>query len=98
MKVPWRHVYGAGWLARIGFTMSLFVSDLAFEDEALLQTAKVGILAASVLSGASGWLLLRGATAPPLAEEAEEQEWLPSRLSQNADRRPAPVTEVAASD
>ena len=52
--VTWRHIYGAGWLAGIGFTMSLFVSDLAFDDEALLQTAKVGILAASVLSGAGG--------------------------------------------
>ena len=40
--------------------MLLFVSDLAFEDEALLHVAKVGILAASVVSGLGGWLLLRG--------------------------------------
>src|SRR5687767_10735452 len=39
--------------------MSLFVSDLAFDDEELLQAAKVGILAASVVSGVGGWLLLR---------------------------------------
>ena len=80
--VTWRHIYGAGWLAGIGFTMSLFVSDLAFDDEALLQTAKVGILAASVLSGAGGWLLLRSTVAPPLAEE---QEWDPSGSSQDAN-------------
>jgi NhaA family Na+:H+ antiporter len=61
--VTWRLVYGAGWLAGIGFTMSLFVADLAFADpgEAVLLTAaKLGILGASVIAGVGGWLILRG--------------------------------------
>jgi NhaA family Na+:H+ antiporter len=59
--VSWRHVYGAGWLAGIGFTMSLFISDLAFASGSLLDTAKLGILAASVVAGVVGWAILRGA-------------------------------------
>jgi Na+:H+ antiporter, NhaA family len=66
--VTWRHVYGAGWLAGIGFTMSLFVSDLAFTSGSLLDTAKLGILAASVIAGAVGWMILRGAGAPDADE------------------------------
>jgi NhaA family Na+:H+ antiporter len=47
--------------------MSLFVSDLAFSGGALVATAKLGILAASLISGVVGWALLRRATAlnPP---------------------------------
>jgi Na+:H+ antiporter, NhaA family len=60
--VGWRHIYGAGWLAGIGFTMSLFVADLAFADgpeATLLIAAKLGILVASVIAGGVGWLILR---------------------------------------
>lgn len=60
--VRWRHIYGAGWLAGIGFTMSLFVTDLAFNDPTFLSTAKLGVLVASVISGAAGWLILRRAS------------------------------------
>jgi NhaA family Na+:H+ antiporter len=61
--IGWRHVYGVGWLAGIGFTMSLFISDLAFNGGSLMDTAKLGILAASLISGVVGWTLLRRATA-----------------------------------
>jgi NhaA family Na+:H+ antiporter len=57
--VSWRHVYGAAWLAGIGFTMSLFIADLAFVGTDLLETAKLGILAASLISGVVGWTILR---------------------------------------
>jgi NhaA family Na+:H+ antiporter len=60
--VGWHHVYGAGWLAGIGFTMSLFVADLAFADSGeavLLTAAKLGILVASIIAGVGGWLILR---------------------------------------
>ena len=70
--VTWRHVYGAGWLAGIGFTMSLFVGDLAFDDESLLHAAKLGVLAASIVSGVGGWLLLRAAPTPP---DQRDPEW-----------------------
>jgi Na+:H+ antiporter, NhaA family len=61
-SVGWRHIYGAGWLAGIGFTMALFVADLAFTDSGeavLLTAAKVGILVASLIAGIGGWLILR---------------------------------------
>jgi len=59
--VGWHHIYGAGWLAGIGFTMSLFVADLAFagDDGELLTAAKLGILVASLIAGVGGWLILR---------------------------------------
>jgi Na+:H+ antiporter, NhaA family len=59
--ITWRHLYGAGWLAGIGFTMYLFISDLAFAGGSLLNTAKLGILAASLIVGVVGWAILRGA-------------------------------------
>jgi Na+/H+ antiporter NhaA len=45
-------------LAGIGFTMSLFITGLAFPDQALVANAKVGILAASLLSGIIGSAIL----------------------------------------
>jgi NhaA family Na+:H+ antiporter len=62
--VGWRHIYGAGWLAGIGFTMSLFISDLAFPDGSLVAAAKLGILAASLIAGVVGWTILRSAGTP----------------------------------
>ena len=62
--IGFRHVYGAGWLAGIGFTMSLFISDLAFSEDSLVETAKVGILCASLIAGVVGWTILRGASRP----------------------------------
>ncbi|MGI9090764.1 MAG: Na+/H+ antiporter NhaA [Gemmatimonadaceae bacterium] len=75
----WRMLHSVSWLGGIGFTMSLFVAGLAFpgtEGAPLLADAKVGILAASVVAGIVGWLILRrvgqstasameGATAEP---------------------------------
>ena len=56
--VGWRQILGVGMLAGIGFTMSLFIANLAFDVDSVLETAKVGILAASVVSGIAGTLLL----------------------------------------
>ncbi len=58
--VSWRHIYGAAWLGGIGFTMSLFVADLAFGTSPALALAKIGILGASVVAGTGGYLILRG--------------------------------------
>ena len=57
-KVTWPNLFGAASLAGIGFTMSLFISDLAFSDDLLIATAKIGILAASVASGIVGFAVL----------------------------------------
>jgi len=60
----WRAIAGVGFVAGIGFTMSLFVSGLAFGMEStLLDTAKIGILSASALAAAVGWFLLRNVRA-----------------------------------
>ena len=56
--VTWGQIAGAGCLAGIGFTMSLFITDLAFDNESLIATAKVGILAASLVSGIIGYVVL----------------------------------------
>ena len=56
--VRFRHIYGVSWLAGIGFTMSLFITELAFVDPDQLDAAKVGILTVSLIAGAGGWLLL----------------------------------------
>lgn len=57
--VEWRHVYGVSGLAGIGFTMSLFVADLAFPEGEALGQAKAGILFASLIAGLIGYILLR---------------------------------------
>jgi NhaA family Na+:H+ antiporter len=57
--VNWRQIYATGWLAGIGFTMSLFIAELAFGASANLEAAKVGILGASLVAGITGFVLLR---------------------------------------
>lgn len=59
--VRWAHLVGMAALAGIGFTVSLFITELAFEEPSLQAEAKVGILVASVLAGGLGYLLLRRA-------------------------------------
>lgn len=56
--VAWRHLLGAAWLGGIGFTMSLFIAQLAFQDAQVIEQAKLGILLASAVSAAIGlvWL------------------------------------------
>jgi Na+:H+ antiporter, NhaA family len=66
--VTGRHVVGMAALAGIGFTVSLFVAALAFEDDpARLDQAKLGVLAASVTAAALGAVILR--SAPPAGDE-----------------------------
>lgn len=61
--VRWSHIYGVSILAGIGFTMSLFIGNLAFHnDQALLETAKLGILTASIVSGIAGLAVLKTVT------------------------------------
>ena len=60
--VHWRHIYGVSWLGGIGFTMSLFIAGLAFGGGPMLAFAKIGILAASIVAGIGGYLVLRRAS------------------------------------
>ena len=62
--ITWRHMVGAGMLGGIGFTVALFITNLAFIDPSAVDAAKVGILVASTVSGIGGFLFLsRGAGA-----------------------------------
>lgn len=58
-KVKWKHIYGVGLLGAIGFTMSLFITDLAFDNEVYLDQAKIGIFSASLLAGVLGYFYLK---------------------------------------
>ncbi|MEA2842954.1 MAG: Na+:H+ antiporter, NhaA family [Actinomycetota bacterium] len=57
----WAQLVGIAAVAGIGFTVSLFVAELAFDDPALVDSAKAGVLVASVLASALGVTLLLGA-------------------------------------
>lgn len=57
--VAWREIVGVGFLAGIGFTMSLFIANLSLGGTPLLDTAKAGILAGSFTAGLIGWAILR---------------------------------------
>lgn len=56
--VAWRHIVGAGLIGGVGFTVSLFITGLAFTDKVLVEDAKVGVLAASLIAGLAGYLFL----------------------------------------
>lgn len=61
-KVNARKMIGIGLLGGIGFTMSIFISVLAFDDPSVQDMAKVSVLIASVLSGFAGYLVLKSGT------------------------------------
>jgi len=62
IKIPptlsWQHLIGGGFLAGIGFTMSIFISELAFHGDLLIPLSKVSILTASVFSGLLGYTII----------------------------------------
>jgi Na+:H+ antiporter, NhaA family len=70
----WSELYGASVLCGIGFTMSLFIGALAFEGSPqLVEQAKLGTLAGSLLSAIAGWIILRLTAPQPFnAEDREE--------------------------
>jgi len=57
-NVSWLQVSGAGMIAGIGFTMSIFIALLAFNDSLMIDTSKVAILCGSLLSCTAGMLML----------------------------------------
>jgi Na+:H+ antiporter, NhaA family len=59
------HLLGAGFLASIGFTMSLFIGGLAFGDKEYVEAAKMGVLFSSLLASLIGYVIIRSAFAKP---------------------------------
>ncbi|MGF1599691.1 MAG: Na+/H+ antiporter NhaA [Acidimicrobiales bacterium] len=66
--VNWQQVAGVGMLAGIGFTVSLFITDLAYDSDVLVANSKIGVLTASVLASVVGAVLLHRASRPVPAE------------------------------
>jgi NhaA family Na+:H+ antiporter len=58
-KTGWIHMIGLSLLGGVGFTISLFISNLAFADAGLINDAKTGVMAASLVSGLLGFIVLR---------------------------------------
>lgn len=56
--LSWLHIIGAGFLAGIGFTMSIFITLLAFNDPSYIQGSKIAILLTSLLAGITGYFIL----------------------------------------
>ena len=57
--VNYTNIFGMGMIAGIGFTVALFITELAYVDELFLRDAKMGILIASFLAAIFGYLMLR---------------------------------------
>jgi len=79
---------GVAWLCGIGFTMSLFIGSLAFEDveQAYATDVRVGILAGSLVSALAGYLVLRRALATRRGEKSTDQGELWSTVGPAATR------------
>jgi NhaA family Na+:H+ antiporter len=58
-SVSWLQIYGLSVLTGIGFTMSLFIGTLAFDDYETMAQVRLGVLVASFLSALTGFLVLR---------------------------------------
>lgn len=68
----WKDIIGAGILGGIGFTMSIFITLLAFGDEAIINGSKIAILLASLVAGTVGFIWLRICLTKEIVEEDEE--------------------------
>ena len=79
--VRWSHLMAGATLAGIGFTISLFITDLAFDDPLRREQAKIGILAGSLIAAVLGTVLLRvlGERFPLCTPERESPRVLPPR-------------------
>ena len=62
--VSWTQLYGLACLTGIGFTMSLFIGNLAFADPDQIETVKLGVISGSLVSGLMGYAILRLAASP----------------------------------
>ncbi|NGZ09644.1 MAG: Na+/H+ antiporter NhaA [Nitrospira sp. LK70] len=69
LGLQWRHIVGAGMLGGIGFTMSIFITNLAFAGNAeIISASKIAILLASLTAGAIGFLWLNFLSKPDVTD------------------------------
>jgi len=100
--VGFGHVFGGAALSGIGFTVSLLIAGLAFEDEALQDQAVVGVLIAAVLATALGWAVFRAAAVFRGQTDADLPRFLDRPVDPDVDhvrgRSNAPLTLVEYGD
>ncbi len=72
LRMP--HMWGAAFLASIGFTMSLFITELAFRDPDLVMQAKIGVLAVSIFCSLAGYMIINSASKMAQEEAKEEAQ------------------------
>jgi len=75
-EVNWPQIHALSLLAAIGFTMSLFIGNLAFADPALVDAVKLGVLSGSTVAALAGYFLLRSALPqrPAIPDEGPIQQ------------------------
>lgn len=84
--LQWAHIYGAAALCGIGFTMSLFIGALAFTESLLVDEAKIGTLAGSLVSGLLGYAVLM--RSKPVAGPDEDRDEAREIFGEDADDDP----------
>jgi len=72
--ITWKQIYGVGFLAGIGFTMSIFISNMAFKTDELVQIAKVGIFTASFIAAVLGMGILAFSKTLPVKDSLKNHE------------------------
>lgn len=68
-SLDWKSIFGVGLLGGIGFTMSIFITLLAFDNETIINNSKLVILIASLIAGILGFLTLKVTLKPITNEE-----------------------------
>lgn len=101
--VNWRHMLGASVLGGVGFTMAIFVANLAYTSEAAVTSAKLAILVASVVAGVLGFTLLaleakrtarKGVVYLDVAADDENVQHAEREERRDAQRAMADITEA----
>ncbi len=67
--LKWKNIIGAGFLGGIGFTMSIFITLLAYNNADIITNSKIAIIAASIIAGAIGFLLLKQTLKSPVEND-----------------------------
>lgn len=74
-EVNWRQIHALSLLAAIGFTMSLFIGNLAFSSPEQVDAVKLGVLAGSTIAAIAGYILLKMTLPAERAEHEIEKTW-----------------------
>lgn len=70
--LKWKNILGVGFLGGIGFTMSIFITILAYDDQAIINNSKIAILLASLIAGVIGYTFLKLTLKETVIDQEEE--------------------------